>query len=57
MAEMIRLDIDSDAIQYLCGKDKRLARVIEMVGASYIYPVSGQLFFYRESDHRADVVQ
>ena len=32
MAEMIRLDIDSDAIRYLCGKDKRLARVIEMVG-------------------------
>ena len=32
MAEMIRLDVDSDAIRYLCGKDKRLARVIEMVG-------------------------
>ncbi len=32
MANIISLDKDSPAIQYLCKKDKRLAKVIQMVG-------------------------
>lgn len=32
MSEIITLDMDTPSVQYLCKKDKRLARVIEMVG-------------------------
>ena len=32
MPELITLDMDHPAIQYLCKKDKRLAKVINMVG-------------------------
>ena len=32
MAEIIRLDKEAESIQYLCRKDKRLAKVIQMVG-------------------------
>jgi DNA-3-methyladenine glycosylase II len=32
MDEIIRLDINSEAVKYLCGKDKRLSKVIDMVG-------------------------
>ena len=32
MTEIITLDINSPPIQYLCKKDKRLAKVISMVG-------------------------
>jgi len=32
MSEIIRLDINTDSIKYLCTKDKRLAKVISMVG-------------------------
>lgn len=33
MSELIALNIESKAIQYLCKKDKRLAKVISMVGS------------------------
>lgn len=45
MAEMIRLDVDSDAIRYLCGKDKRLARVIKMVGPLIYTPYQDSYSF------------
>lgn len=32
MSQIITLDINSPAVQYLCKKDKRLAKVISMVG-------------------------
>lgn len=32
MTEVIRLDQDTEAVQYLCRKDKRLAKVIQTVG-------------------------
>lgn len=32
MSEIIRLDMNADSIKYLCAKDKRLAKVISMVG-------------------------
>lgn len=32
MSEVITLDINSPPVQYLCKKDKRLAKVISMVG-------------------------
>lgn len=32
MSELITLDMDTPSIQYLCKKDKRLAKVISMVG-------------------------
>lgn len=32
MAEMITLNINTPSVQYLCKKDKRLAKVISMVG-------------------------
>lgn len=32
MAEIITLDMDTASIQYLCERDKRLAKVISMVG-------------------------
>lgn len=32
MSDYIKLDTDSASIQYLCKKDKRLAKVIDMVG-------------------------
>lgn len=32
MSEVITLDINSPSVQYLCKKDKRLAKVISMVG-------------------------
>ena len=32
MGEIITLDNNSPEIQYLCKKDKRLAKVISMVG-------------------------
>lgn len=33
MSEIISLDMDTSSIQYLCKKDKRLAKVISMVGS------------------------
>ena len=32
MPNVVTLDMDHPAVQYLCKKDKRLAKVIEMVG-------------------------
>lgn len=32
MADIIVLDMDTPSVQYLCKKDKRLAKVIELVG-------------------------
>lgn len=32
MSNVVTLDMDHPAVQYLCKKDKRLAKVIEMVG-------------------------
>ncbi|MBE6874170.1 MAG: DNA-3-methyladenine glycosylase 2 family protein [Ruminococcus albus] len=32
MSELITLDMDTASVQYLCNKDKRLAKVISMVG-------------------------
>lgn len=37
MPDIITLDMDTPSIQYLCKKDKRLAKVIRMVGPiSYV---------------------
>ena len=33
MSELITLNMDTPSIQYLCKKDKRLAKVISMVGS------------------------
>lgn len=38
MSEVITLDINSPPVQYLCKKDKRLAKVINMVGAITYIP-------------------
>ena len=32
MSEIITLDMNTPSVQYLCKKDKRLAKVISMVG-------------------------
>ncbi len=57
MAEIIRLDKEAESIQYLCRKDKRLAKVIQMVGTHRVQPLPGQLFFYSKSDYRPDALQ
>lgn len=31
MGELITLDMDTPSIQYLCSKDKRLAKMVSMV--------------------------
>lgn len=37
MAEMVTLDMNTPSVQYLCRKDKRLAKIISMVGPiSYV---------------------
>lgn len=33
MSEIITLDMNTPSVQYLCKKDKRLAKVISMVGS------------------------
>jgi DNA-3-methyladenine glycosylase II len=38
MSEVISLNIDTPSIQYLCKKDKRLAKVISMVGSITYQP-------------------
>lgn len=38
MPNVITLDMDHPAVQHLCKKDKRLAKVIEMVGTIQYAP-------------------
>lgn len=38
MPNVVTLDMDHPAVQYLCKKDKRLAKVIEMVGSIQYTP-------------------
>ena len=49
MPELITLNAESKAIQYLCKKDKRLAKVISMVGAiNYCPHEDGYAFLIHE---------
>ena len=45
MGNVIKLDMETPAVQYLCKRDKRLAKVIRMVGAiSYVPHSEGDTY-------------
>lgn len=49
MQDVITLDMDMPSVQYLCRKDKRLAKVISMVGAiTYAPHTNGYSFLVHE---------
>ena len=49
MQDVITLDMDTPSVQYLCRKDKRLAKVISMVGAiTYAPHTNGYSFLVHE---------
>ena len=49
MQDVITLDMDTPPVQYLCRKDKRLAKVMSMVGAiSYTPHKNGYSFLVHE---------
>lgn len=49
MSEVITLNSDSESIQYLCKKDKRLAKVISMVGTITYKPYEDSYRFLVET--------
>ena len=49
MSEIITLDMNTPSVQYLCKRDKRLAKVISMVGAiTYTPHEDGYAFLVSE---------